>query len=323
MASIAASAFGATRAIVTITVNPALDLSTSTARVVSEHKLRCGPTRLDPGGGGINVSRVVHRLGGESLAIFAVGGLTGESLRRMLDIEGISSRAIPIAGTTRQSFTVDETDTDKQFRFVLQGPELTESEWRSCLSAFEQTIVPGGYVVASGSLPPGVPDDFYARVARLTRDRDARLVLDASGDSLREALSEGVYLVKPSRRELGELLGESLESDQSEADAASELVAKGSTELVALTRGAEGALLASAGGISRLGVPPVRVLSTVGAGDGFLGAFVLRLAQGRDPEAAFRTAVAAGTATTMTPATDLCRREDVDALEALLPPTEH
>jgi 6-phosphofructokinase 2 len=323
MASIRSSADGVTRSIVTITVNPALDLSTSTATVVSEHKLRCGPTRLDPGGGGINVSRVVHRLGGESLAIFAVGGLTGESLRRMLDTEGISSRAIPIAGTTRQSFTVDETDTDKQFRFVLQGPELTEAEWRSCLSALEQTIVTGGYVVASGSLPPGVPDDFYARVARLARDRDARLVLDASGESLREALSEGVYLVKPSRRELGELLGERLESDQGETDAAAELVAKGATELVALTRGAEGALLASSAGVSRLTVPPVRVLSTVGAGDGFLGAFVLCLAQGRDPESAFRTAVAAGTATTMTPATDLCRPDDVHALEAQLPPTSH
>jgi 6-phosphofructokinase 2 len=255
MASVSSPVFGTTRAIVTITLNPALDLSTSTAKVESEHKLRCGPTRIDPGGGGVNVSRVVHRLGGESLAIFAVGGLTGEALRRMLDAEGVSSRAVPIAGTTRQDFTVDETDTGKQFRFVLQGPELAESEWRACLVALEQTIVPGGYVVASGSLPPGAPEDFYARVARLARERDARLVLDASGDALREALAEGVYLVKPSRRELGELLGTALDDERSQVEATSELVTRGSAQLVALTLGAAGAVLATSAGVSRLPVP--------------------------------------------------------------------
>lgn len=301
-------------------MNPALDLSTSTDRVVSEHKLRCGTTRLDPGGGGINVSRVVHLLGGESLAIYAVGGLTGAALRQMLDIEGVSSRAVPISGTTRQSFTVDESGTGRQFRFVLQGPELSESEWRACLAAVRQTAPPAGYLVASGSLPPGVPEDFYARVARLARESGARCVLDASGVPLREALAEGVYLVKPSRRELGELVGATLDTEQSQVNAASDLIAAGSAELVALTRGAEGAVLASAAGAVRLSVPTIQVLSTVGAGDSFLGAFVLRLSEGGDTDAAFRYAVAAGSATTQTRATDLCRPEDVDALEAALPP---
>ena len=313
----------ATRPIVTLTMNPALDLSTSTENVISEHKLRCGPTRLDPGGGGINVSRVVHLFGGESLAIYTVGGLTGSALRHMLDVEGVSSRAVPIVTTTRQSFTVDETSTGEQFRFVLQGPELSEAEWRSCLSAVGQTIQHGGYLVASGSLPPGVPEDFYARVARLARENGARFVLDASGVPLREALAEGVYLVKPSRRELGELVGETLQSEQSQVDATRNLVFAGSAELVALTRGEEGAVLASANGISRLPVPRVTVLSTVGAGDSFLGALVLRLAQGRDPDAAFRFAIAAGTATTMTIGTDLCRPEDAEILEANLPPATH
>lgn len=304
----------------TLTMNPALDLSTSTDRVVSEHKLRCGPTRLDPGGGGINVSRVVHLFGGESLAIYAVGGLTGAALRHMLDFEGVSSRAVPISGTTRQSFTVDESDTGTQFRFVLQGPELSEPEWKACLAAVQQTVTHAGYLVASGSLPPGVPDDFYARVARLARESGTRFVLDASGVPLHEALAEGVYLVKPSRRELGELVGARLDTEQSQVEAASGLIAAGSAELVALTRGAEGAVLASAAGVARLSVPTVHVLSTVGAGDSFLGALVLRLSEGRDADAAFRFAVATGSATTMTPATDLCRPEDADALEAALPP---
>ncbi|WP_198418811.1 1-phosphofructokinase family hexose kinase [Cryobacterium psychrophilum] len=306
------------RQILTLTVNPALDVSTSTDRVVSGHKLRCGPSRLDPGGGGMNVSRVVQRLGGQALAIYSAGGPTGEAYRRLIEAEHIPTLVVPIAGSTRQDITVDETATGKQFRFVLQGPELDELEWRSCLALVAESIPKGGYVVASGSLPPGVPEDFYARVARLTREHDARCIVDASGPALAEALAEGVFLIKPSRRELGEFLGTTLDSDQSQVEAASSLVARGSTEFVALTLGGAGAVLASEAGVMRLQVPQVRVQSTVGAGDSFLGAFVLRLAQGHDAATAFRAAVAAGTATAMTPATELCHRDDVERLEAEL-----
>lgn len=307
------------RSIVTLTVNPALDISTSTPRVVNEHKLSCGPSRIDPGGGGVNVARTIHRLGGEALAIYAVGGLTGATYRQLLEAEGVPSLAVPVAGMTRESFTVAETDSGEQFRFVLPGPELSETEWRGCLATLEGAIVPGGYVVASGSLPPGVPTDFYARVARLAHQHDARSIVDVSGEALDAALAEGVYLVKPSRRELSELVGRELTTEQSEVEAASELVSGGSAELVALTLGKAGAVLASASGVIRLPVPEVRVQSVVGAGDGFLGAFVWRLSQGRDPESAFRSAVAAGSATAAKPATDMCTLADVEALETVLP----
>ena len=306
------------RPILTLTVNPALDVSTSTETVVGEHKMRCGLSRLDPGGGGINVSRVIQRLGGQTLAIYAAGGPTGDAYRKLIEAEGTPTVVVPIAGSTRESFTVDETSTGQQFRFVLQGPELTEPEWRACLARVEESIPPGGYVVASGSLPPGVPDDFYARVARLARAHDARCIVDASGPALAEALAEGVYLVKPSGRELGELVGSSLNTEESQITAASTLVERGSAEFVALTLGGAGAVLASATGVIRLPVPKVTVQSTVGAGDSFLGAFVLRIAQGHDAPAAFRAAVAAGSATAMTPATELCHRIDVERLEAEL-----
>lgn len=303
----------------TLTVNPALDISTSTPRVVSEHKLRCGPSRIDPGGGGVNVARTIHRLGGDALAIYAAGGLTGATYRQLLEAEGVPSLAVPIDGTTRESFTIDETDSGEQFRFVLQGPELSEAEWRGCLATLDEAIVPGGYVVASGSLPPGVPTDFYARVARLAHQHDARSIVDTSGEALGAALAEGVYLVKPSRRELSELVGQELTSEQSEVDAASELVARSAAELVALTLGKAGAVLASASEVIRLPVPEVRVQSVVGAGDSFLGAFVWRLSQGRNSESAFRSAVAAGSATAARPATDMCTLADVEALETVLP----
>jgi 6-phosphofructokinase 2 len=319
MTFVAPSPSNTARSIVTLTINPALDISTSTPRVVSEHKLRCGPSRIDPGGGGVNVARTIHRLGGEALAIYAAGGLTGATYRQLLEAEGVPSLAVSLAGTTRESFTVDETDSGEQFRFVLQGPELSEGEWQGCLATLAEAIVPGGYVVASGSLPPGVPTDFYARVARLAHQHDARSIVDTSGEALEAALAEGVYLVKPSRRELSELVDRELTSEQSEVDAASELVARGSAELVGLTLGKAGAVLASASGVIRLPVPEVHVQSVVGAGDAFLGAFVWRLSQGRDSESAFRSAVAAGSATAAKPATDLCALADVEALETVLP----
>jgi 6-phosphofructokinase 2 len=265
------------------------------------------------------VARTIRRLGGDALAIYAVGGLTGATYRELLEAEGVPSLAVPVAGMTRESFTVDETDSGEQFRFVLQGPELSEAEWQGCLATLEGAIAPGGYVVASGSLPPGVPADFYARVARLAHQHDARSIVDASGEALDAALAEGVYLVKPSRRELSELVGRELNTEKSEVDAASELVARGSAELVALTLGKAGAVLASASGVIRLPVPKVRVQSVVGAGDGFLGAFVWRLSQGRDPESAFRSAVAAGSATAAKLATDMCTLAEVEALETVLP----
>lgn len=302
----------------TLTVNPALDVSTATPKVLSEHKLRCGASRRDPGGGGVNVARVIHRLGGQVIAIYAVGGLTGGMYRQLVEAEGLPTLGLPIRGTTRESFTVDETSSGEQFRFVLQGPELAESEWQACLTALERTVPRGGYVVASGSLPPGVPVDFYARAVRIARANDARCVVDASGDALAAALAEGVFLVKPSRRELGELIGQALDTPDAEVAAASELVARGASNLVALTLGAAGAVLASADGVLRLATPKVQVRSAVGAGDAFLGAFVLRMSEGRALADSFRSAVAAGSATAMTPGTDLCHADDVERLEAML-----
>jgi len=182
--------------ILTLTVNPALDVSTSTERVISVHKLRCGTSRLDPGGGGVNVSSVIQRLGG-TLAVYTAGGPTGEAYRRLIEAERIPSLVVPVHGSTRQNFTVDETSTGKQFRFVLEGPELSEAEWRACLSVVAESIPVDGYVVASGSLPPGVPEDFYARVARLAREGGAHCIVDASGAALAQALARAFFWSNP------------------------------------------------------------------------------------------------------------------------------
>ena len=309
--------------IVTLTVNPALDLSTSTETLMAEHKMRCGPSRVHPGGGGVNVSRVIERLGGHSTAIYAVGGATGQAYRQLLEDEGLMGRAIPIAGSTRENITIDETSTGKQFRFVLQGPELADAEWTQCLRATETAMSGGGYVVASGSIAPGVPDDIYARVARRARELGVRCVVDASGPALAAAVDEGVFLVKPSGRELGELVGSPALTIDEKIEAARELVVRGRVEVVALTLGGDGAVLVTSDSVTRLASPPITVRSTVGAGDSFLAALVLRLAQGHDLAAAFRAGVAAGAATATTEATELCHRDDVERLERELADAAH
>jgi 6-phosphofructokinase 2 len=254
--------------------------------------------------------------------VYTVGGPTGQAYRDLLEREGIVGRAVRVAANTRASFTVDETDTGQQFRFVLPGPELSEPEWRALLSAVADDMPVGGYVVPSGSLPPGAPVDFYARIARIARGKGTRCVVDTSGDALRAALDEGVYLIKPSRRELSELVGTQLHDEVDLQEAARELVDAGSCEVVALTMAAAGALVVTADGALRLPPAAIKVQSTVGAGDSFLGGFVLRLAQGNDVATAFRTAVASGSATAMLPGTELCHSEDVHALEACLTPID-
>jgi 6-phosphofructokinase 2 len=305
--------------IVTLTMNPALDVSTSVDSVHPEHKMRCGPARFDPGGGGVNVSRAIRNLGGSSTPIYPLGGSTGDRYRAFAADDALTSVVVAITGETRESFTVDERSTGDQYRFVLPGPTLLDAEWRACLAAAVARVPRGGYLVASGSLPPGVPDDFYAMLARSTAEQDVRLVVDSSGRQLQNALSEGVFLIKPSRDELAELVGADRELTPDEQfGAVHQLVDDGRAEMVALTMGSAGALLVSRSGALRLPTPSVRVVSTVGAGDAFLGGLVLRLAEGRPISDAFRTAVAAGSATAMMPGTELCRADDVTRLEAEL-----
>jgi len=170
--------------IATLTLNPAMDLSTGVERVEPTRKLRCSLPHYDPGGGGINVARVITRLGGACTALCPTGGSAGHWLEKRMRDEGLHSVFLPIADETRVSFTVHEHSTGAEFRFVMPGPHLTEPEWQACLSQLEQMPEFPDLLVASGSLPPGVPVDFYARLARLCRERGARMVLDTSGPAL-------------------------------------------------------------------------------------------------------------------------------------------
>ncbi len=219
-----------------------------------------------------------------------------------------------IASETRESFTVLERSSGREFRFSLAGPALAPAEWRAALERIRELREPPAYLVASGSLPPGAPDDFYARLARFARSRGSRMVLDAPGPAAAAALEEGVYLFKPNLRELRELTGQGLEDESAWREAAAELVSSRKAEVVALSLGHRGALLAARGLRLRAAALPVSIASTVGAGDSFLAAMVWRLAAGDGLEEAFRYAVAGGTAALLAPGTSLAHKDDTERL---------
>jgi 6-phosphofructokinase 2 len=295
-------------------MNPSVDLATGTPRVLATHKLRCSDAVHDAGGGGINVARVMTRLGGSCTSLCPAGGPAGHWLEVRMTQDGLSNTTIPIAQETRVSFCVHETDTGQEFRFVMPGPLLSEPEWQACLDHLAQLPQFPDYLVASGSLPPGVPTDFYARLARLCHERGARLVLDSSGPALAAALNEGVFLWKPNLKELGELTGESLQDPAQGQAAALRCLDQGLAEVVALSLGHLGALLVTRQGIWRAPPLTIPVASAVGAGDSFVGGLVWGLQRGMPLADAFAWGVAAGSAALMSVSTGLSRLEDAQSL---------
>jgi 6-phosphofructokinase 2 len=299
--------------IVTLTMNPALDIATVTERVVPTHKLRCEAPRYDPGGGGINVARAAHALGGDALAIFPAGGSAGETIRHLLREQGVAHEAVAIAGFTRESLAVEERRSGQQYRFILPGPQIGPADQERCLDALSAAAPSAEFIVASGSLPLGVPEDFYARVAAVAKRHGKRLVLDTSGAALKRA-GRGIYLLKPSLRELEELTGHAIGSERDEEEAAGELIEEGRSEVVVLSLGARGALLVSAQQKERVPAIPVQAKSTVGAGDSMLAGIVLGLCRGLPLPKAVHFGMAAGAAALLGSGTQLCRREDVERM---------
>lgn len=303
--------------VATLTLNPAIDGSCEAERIFPTHKIRTRAERYDPGGGGINVARVLARLGEDVAVIYLAGGATGALLDELLDQHGLARHPIPIHDHTRQSLSVYERSSGKEFRFVPEGPHVREAEWRA---AFDHcATLDHGWLVASGSLPPGVPVDFYARLAAVLTGRGVRLVVDSSGPALAAVLEAGgLFLVKPSQGEFEGLIGRKLVDAQAVGQAALELVRAGKAQHIAVSMGHEGAVLAHAGGVLIRPALDVTVKSATGAGDCFVAGMVHGFLRGEDASGAFRWGMAAGTAAVLSPGTDLAHPEDVSRMwEAL------
>ncbi|MEV3901518.1 1-phosphofructokinase family hexose kinase [Mycobacterium sp. NPDC050551] len=300
-------------------MNPALDITTSTDVVLPTDKMRCGAARYDPGGGGVNVARVAHTLGASVLAMFPAGGASGDLVTHMLEATGLPVRRVPISEPTRESFTVNEASTDRQYRFVLPGPVLSVAEQEDCLRQLRSAASAADYVVASGSLPPDVSPDFYNRIAGVCEEMDVHLILDTSGSGLRHLAGHEVLLLKPSVRELRECVGRELRDEQEQLAAARGLIERGCSRNVLVSLGARGALLVTPEGAQRYPAVAVPAGSGVGAGDAMVAAVTVGLGNGWSMSKSVRLGIAAGAAMLMTPGTAACNRADVERLFDVTP----
>ena len=299
--------------ILTLTLNPALDVLTTIDTVSDTHKMRCGPTLKHPGGGGVNVARVLHRLGANCVAVYLAGGVTGERHHQLMRAEKVRCHVMPLAEETRESFSVHELSSGHDFRFVLPGPQVSAAEYEACFDHVAQHL-PKHMLVISGGLAPGIPNDFYARLSALAKQHGVRVVLDTNGPALTEALKVGVYVFKPSLRELRDLTGQDLPDLDSQVAAAQQLIHSGQAEIVAVSLGAEGALVVSATEQWRARSVNVEVKTTIGAGDSFVAGMVWSLARGDSLVKAFQYGMASGAAALLAPGTSLSQAADVHYL---------
>ena len=298
--------------IVTLTINPSLDKSTQFTGLVAEQKIRCGTPRYDAGGGGINVSKAISRLGGESLCVFTSGGSPGIKLEELVQKEGIAIKIIPTQNWTRENLVALDTNTNAQYRFCFPGTPISDVEKGNILQTIQELKTK--YLVVSGSLNDGLSPDFYQHITDLAKISGTKLIVDTSGEALKKVLEKGVYLAKPNVGELAKLIGvERLEMDEV-APAARKLIEKGSAEIVVVSLGAQGAVLVTATQTEFVPAPNVVKKSTVGAGDSMVGAMVWALSQNKPLKEVVQWGVACGSAATMNEGTQLFKLEDAKRL---------
>ena len=298
--------------ITTLTVNPAIDKSAHFKGLIAEQKIRCEQPRFDAGGGGINVSKAISRLGGESLAVFTAGGPTGEMVKDLLSAEDIAIDPIAVQNWTRESFVAVDDSTNSQYRFGFPGSSISEGEKEKVLLKMQS--ISSEFLVISGSISEGLPVDFYSQIAEIAKKQNSKVIVDTSGESLKKIIETGVYLIKPNVGELAKLIGvERLELEEVN-EAAKKIIVKGGAEIVVVSLGPQGAVLVTKDLYEYVPAPNVVKKSTVGAGDSMVGGMVWALSQNKSLKEVIRWGVACGSAATMNEGTQLFKIEDARRL---------
>jgi len=285
------------------------------AALIPEKKLKCTTPKFEPGGGGINVARAIKKLGGEATAIYPAGGYTGIFFTQLLKKEGIVTSEIVTANHTRENLIVLEESTNQQYRFGMPGQLQSEKEWQQCLETIEG-VDEVEFIVGSGSLAPGVPADIFARIAEIARKKNAKFIVDTSGEALKLAVEKGVYLLKPNLAELASLVQEEEIELENVTPLARKIISNGGAEVIVVSMGAAGAKLVTKDETYHFLAPPVKRKSTVGAGDSMVAGIVFSLVKNKSLHEAVQYGVACGTAAIMNQGTELCRLEDVERLNA-------
>lgn len=306
--------------IATLTVNPALDKSTKTDLILPSIKIRCASPRYEPGGGGINVSRALKKLETSSTAVYLAGGHAGKVIQELLDEEGVNQVKIDTGIETRENLLVMEESSSQQFRFGMPGTEVPREKWQEALKKIETLDPVPDYLVASGSVPPGVPDDFYAQVAGICKQKEIKLIVDTSGAPLKLALEAGIYMAKPNFRELAKVMEQPDISEMELEKHVNRFLQADKCEALIISIGAKGVILATPESTEYIIPPHVSVVSSVGAGDSMVAGILYGLTTGYKLTGAARYGVAAGTAATMTPGSELCRKKDVEKIFQWLSP---
>lgn len=300
--------------IVTVTLNPTLDRTLAVAQLVPGTVHRAELLRQDLGGKGINVSRALRALGIPSRIVGLFGGATGEVFRLGLAAEGFEEvRFLRVRGDTRQNITLFDRARNEYTKFNEAGPSLDAAAMAACEDEIEQTALPGDVWAFCGSLPPGAPDDWYARLIAKVQARGARAVLDTSGTALRAGVAACPFALKINVEEAGELLGRALNDEAALRTAVLELRALG-IEIVALTRGAQGAVLGVNEALVFAVPPPILARSPVGAGDAATAGLLWSVSEGCDAGEMARRMVACGTATAMQEGTAVGERVLIQTL---------
>jgi 1-phosphofructokinase family hexose kinase len=298
--------------IFTVTLNPVLDRTLTVSRILFDEMVRAASSRVDWGGKGFNVSRALQALGVESVALGFVGGATGQTLENGLRELGIATDLIQISGDTRTNIVIVEAETGRYIKVNEAGPRVTQDEVSSLLDRVRARAEPGDFWILSGSLPPGVPKEFYAQLIGALQAQGALTVLDSSGDPLRLGSAANPYLIKPNRTEAAEVTGQEIQSEADELHAARSLLAQG-VQHVALSLGPDGLLLASLQQAVWARPPHVAAKNPVGAGDALLAGVAWALTRGVSVAEVARWGVSVGTAAAMREGVSFGGRAEVEA----------
>lgn len=302
--------------ILTITLSPCIDKSTIVTVFKPEAKLRCTEVVNEPGGGGINVSKALQKLDCPSVALFPAGGHNGNMLCSLLKDQGILFHAVDTKVETRENWIVLESTTNNQFRFTFPGRNILEETIKTLVDQI-RSFAPA-YVVASGSLPAGLPDYFYGLIVKNAAAVGARCIVDTSGPALQALKGKHAFMIKPNIGELCNMLNVDWLDISEVPAAAQQAIADGFAEIIVVSMGPKGAWLVTKDAGYFAAAPPVEKKSTVGAGDSMVAGITYFLQKNRSLPEAIRFGVACGSAATMNDGTQLFNKADAEKLFELI-----
>ncbi len=292
-------------AIYTVTLNPTLDITYTIEEFVFGQPVKASQMVKCPGGKGINVSLALHAMGTESVAVALIGGHTGEEVRETLREMGLNFQFIKIENETRTNVIVLSRRDGRELIIRSAGPGVREKETEEVRALISRVARPPGFLVLSGSLPPGIKDDIYASLVAYGKSQGMKTALDADGDALRKGIQACPHLIKPNVEELSRLAGRSLSGVEEILDYARELV-KGGVDTVAVSMGGEGGLLVNKYGAWLGEVEKVPREETVGAGDSMLAGLITAMIQGKSTQEILFMGLAYGVSAVLNTGPGLC-----------------